>query len=424
MALKIADVIKYEGDNSTFVWKHPIEDFNTGSQLIVHESQEALFFKNGLALDLFGPGRHTLATQNLPLIGKLISLPTGGQTPFHCEVYYINKVEQMAIKWGTDSRLEYIEPTYKFPIQIGASGEMSLRVQDSRKLLIKIVGTEKELSQDGLKQNFRAFLQTRLKNHLAQFIKKEKIDIFEIDEHLVGISEALHEIFRPDFSDYGLALERFFVSTVIKPEENASYQKFKELHTRKYTEVAEAELRQQVGLVDQETEAKRMVIQAGGIAQKRVIEGYTYKDERSFDVAEAVASNEGAGQMSNLGIGLGMMAGVGSAIGPMVGGVVQGAMQGTGQTNINPQQMEALVLKCAKCNSPLPPNAKFCLDCGERVVSVRENEVSCPSCGKTVPKAKFCGECGAELIVKCPGCGAQVPDNSKFCLECGQNLKG
>ena len=89
----IVEIIKYEGDNTTFVWKSPVEDFNTGSQLIVHESQEAIFFMNGQALDLFGPGRHTLSTQNIPLLGKLLNLPTGGKTPFHCEVYFINKTE-------------------------------------------------------------------------------------------------------------------------------------------------------------------------------------------------------------------------------------------------------------------------------------------------------------------------------------------
>ena len=81
MALDILKIIKYEGGPDQIVWKHPAEDFNTGSQLIVHESQEALFFKNGQALDLFGPGRYTLSTQNIPLLSKLINLPTGGESP-------------------------------------------------------------------------------------------------------------------------------------------------------------------------------------------------------------------------------------------------------------------------------------------------------------------------------------------------------
>ena len=71
---KITDIIKYEGDNSTFIWKHPCEDFNSLTQLIVHESQEAIFFMNGQALDSFGPGRYTLETQNIPLIGKALKL--------------------------------------------------------------------------------------------------------------------------------------------------------------------------------------------------------------------------------------------------------------------------------------------------------------------------------------------------------------
>ena len=98
--MQIAEVIKYEGDNSTFIWKHPSEDFNCFSQLIVHESQEAVFFMNGQALDLFGPGRYTLKTQNIPIIGKLLNRVTGDQSPFHCEVYLGNGFKGTV--YGTD----------------------------------------------------------------------------------------------------------------------------------------------------------------------------------------------------------------------------------------------------------------------------------------------------------------------------------
>lgn len=185
---KIAEIIKYEGDNSTFIWKHPCEDFNTTTQLIVHESQEALFFMNGQALDLFGPGRHTLESQNIPLIKKFINIPTDGETPFHCEVYFINKTEQMAIKWGTDSKVQYIEPTYKFPLSIGASGEMSISVDDSRKLLVKLLGTERTLERQQLISFFRGFLMTKIKTYIAQSMKANSINIFEIDENLEQFS--------------------------------------------------------------------------------------------------------------------------------------------------------------------------------------------------------------------------------------------
>ena len=206
---KIADVIKYEGDNSTFIWKHPMEDFNGLTQLIVHESQEAVFFMNGQALDLFGPGRYTLETQNIPLIGKILNRATDDKTPFHCEVYFINKTEQMAIKWGTDSKVQYIEPTYGFPIYIGASGEMSLKVNDSRKLLVKLVGTENYLNRDTLVSFFRSFLMTRVKTYIAQVMKNNAINIFEIDENITLFSESIKKLLVNDFSDYGMNLERF-----------------------------------------------------------------------------------------------------------------------------------------------------------------------------------------------------------------------
>lgn len=328
--VKIADIIKYEGDNTTFIWKHPCEDFNALTQLIVHESQEAIFMMNGQALDLFGPGRYTLETQNIPLIGKALNIPTGGQTPFHCEVYFINKTEQMAIKWGTDSKVQFMEPTFNFPLAIGASGEMSLRVNDSRKLLIKLVGTEDFLGQSGLTRYFRAFLMTRVKSYIAQVIQQQKINIFEIDAHLNELSAALMKLLQPDFDDYGIALERFFLTTVVKPDGEPTYEKFKSLYFRQYADITEARIRQQTQVIDAETEAQKTVIASQAMATKRAQEGYTYQQERGFDVAQDVAKNEATGQFTNMGVGLGTMAGVGGAVGGLVGNAVNGALDSTG----------------------------------------------------------------------------------------------
>lgn len=411
------DLIKYEGDNSTFVWKHPVEDFYTGAQLIVHESQEAVFFMNGQALDLFCAGRHTLETQNLPLLSRLFSKPFGKETPFHCEVYFINKTEQMAIKWGTDSKVEYVEPTYKFPLQIGASGEMTLRAEDARKLLMKVVGTTAGITQQMLVQKFRGILMTRIKTYLANLIREQSINIFSIDEKLTEMSEALHQRLIPDFEDYGLALERFYVTTIVKPEEDHNYRRFKELHFRQYADVAEAQLRQQIGLIDQQTQAQRMVIEAQGIAQKRALEGYTYQDERSFDVAERVASNDAIAQMSNLGIGLGTMAGIGGTVSGMMTNALGNAMNPQTPVVQMPEQIE-----CPHCKTKLPAGAKFCFGCGQKVEILNSNEMICPGCGKKTPKGKFCMECGHPLANTCPNCGNELPAGAKFCLNCGQKL--
>lgn len=332
---KIADIIKYEGDNSTFIWKHPCEDFNYLTQLIVHESQEAIFFMNGQALDMFGAGRYTLETQNIPLIGKVLNKATDDKTPFHCEVYFINKTEQMNIKWGTDSRVQYIEPTYGFPLSIGASGEMSLRAEDSRKLLLKLVGTESYLGQQQLTNYFRSFLMTRVKTYIAQVMKTNSINIFEIDENLTIFSNAIKNLLVGDFADYGVSLEQFFVTTILKPDGDRQYEKFKELHFRQYSDIAEAKLKQQTDLIYAETEAQKTIIDSKAQATKRAQEGYTYQQERGFDVAEKVAQNEAVGEFTNMGVGFGTMAGVGGAVGGMVGGMMNDAM-GTATAPVTP----------------------------------------------------------------------------------------
>ena len=180
----LASIIKYEGDNSTFIWKHPIEDFNYGSQLIVHESQEAIFFKDGQALDLFGPGRYTLETQQLPILEKFYKLPTDTEGTFHSEVYFINKTVQMAIKWGTPEQVRFIDPLTGTPLGIGASGEMNLMVSDSRKLLIKLVGTMKGIAWEegpgftkSLQASFRPLISNAVKTNLPMVIKQNEIDL-------------------------------------------------------------------------------------------------------------------------------------------------------------------------------------------------------------------------------------------------------
>lgn len=380
---EICRVIKYEGDNSTFVWKHPAEDFNTTSQLIVHESQEAVFFMNGQPLDLFGSGRYTLETQNIPILNKVINLPTGGESAFHCEVYFINKVDQMAIQWGTDSKVQYMEPTYGFPIQIGAGGEMSLKVDDSKELLTRLVGTENNLSREKLVSYFRAFLTARVKTYIAQTIKAEKINIFEIDEKLIEFSDALKMRLAPDFKEYGVGLERFIVTRIVKPDGDPQYENFKQLHFRQYADIADAKIRQQVGIIEQETESQKIIIESKGMAEKRNIEGYSYQQERSFDVAEKLAENEGAGNFSSAGIGLGMMTGVGGAVGNAMSSTFASAF-----SNVNGGEERY----CENCGTKLSSGALFCDECGMAVPSIHNK---CGKCGFVFERqGKFCPKCG------------------------------
>lgn len=379
--MKLYDVIKYEGENETIIWKHEKEDFTIGSQLIVHESQEAIFFLNGQALDVFGPGKYTLETENLPLLTKVINLTTtGGEEQFHCEIYFINMVEHLAIKWGTDSKIQYMEPTYNFPIYIGASGEMSIAINNAKKILIKLVGTEPYLTKDRLISYFKSFLMIRLKPYLSRYIRENKINIFEVDEKLESISSAVKDKLIDDFAEYGINLKQFFITTIVKPDGDEQFEKFKELYFRQYADVAEAELQQKVGIINQQTESQKMIIEAEGIAEKRKREGYTYQEERSYDVAEKIAENEGAGNFSSAGIGMGIMTSIGGAVNNTFGGAMS-------NMQLNSENY------CQNCGTKLETNQKFCGNCGYEITKPNV----CPYCSYKFSKdSKFCPNCGKE----------------------------
>ena len=463
---QITEIIKYEGDNSTFVWKHPCEDFNSLTQLIVHESQEAIFFMNGQALDLFGPGRYTLETQNIPQVGKLLNKATGGDTPFHCEVYFINKTVQMAVKWGTDSKIRFLDPILGIPLEIGACGELNLAVSDSRKLLVKLVGTMNGIAwgnENGgftksIQNSFRPLISTAVKTHLAASIKSENINLLEVDENLTKLSEALRIKIVPGFEEYGLTIPQFYITNIALPENDPNFRRMKELHTVSFqTRMIQAEAlvksaqadaeaevtaaRRKVEMERQLTEtevakreAERDLIRAqadaqatkmAGFAEAEVMQakGYNQKDVLAAEVQKAYA--EGIGNMTINGgggvagdmIGLGVGMAAAGAVAPQLGEMFKGFAPATSADAKTPET------KCAKCGASLPANAKFCLECGEKVApAIPADMIVCPECGNTVPKGKFCPECGHKFATVCPKCGKDVPAGAKFCLECGEKL--
>ena len=312
----IIDVIKYEGDNSTFVWKHPREDFYTNTQLIVHESQEAIFFLNGQALDSFGPGRYSLETQNLPFLKKHFEKLSKGETAFHCEVYFINKTVQMELKWGTPDLIHFIEPTYNLPLGIGVSGSYNLAVEDARKLLVKVIGTMSgiawssetdpqhaphqtksgnsiELEAEKAKKfaksiqtMFRPLISTAVKTHLPTVIKENNIDLIEIDSSLDVLAEALRKPINAGFEEYGLTIPQFYVTSVNLPEGDPNFKKFRELHSFAFAKrVLDAEA---------EMETKMAEIDAKKRIAKAEIEASVDMKTTEIEAAKAIKKSESA----------------------------------------------------------------------------------------------------------------------------------
>lgn len=248
-------VIKYEGNNDTLIWKHPIEDFASGSQLIVHESQAAVFFRDGIAMDTFPSGAYTLNTRSLPLIVNSVQPPADAEvdTIFHSEIYFVNLATHLGYKWGTPSRIRLIDPITSMHIDIGARGSMNIRVSDARKLLVKLVGTGSGLTREDLQGEnasgnaqqsalaafFRDLIVARVRAHLSKSIKNEKIDLMEIDERLDDLSESLQSIINENLEEYGFALNNFLITNVDLPTDNEAYLKLKALHDERILKVSE-----------------------------------------------------------------------------------------------------------------------------------------------------------------------------------------
>ncbi len=439
----LASIIKYEGNNETLVWKHPIEDFNFGSQLIVHESQEAIFFRDGQALDLFGAGRYTLETQQLPLLEKLYKLPTDTEGTFHSEVYFINLATQMGLKWGTDSKVRLFDPASGLHVELGASGEFNIRVTDSRKLLLKVAGTAGALWQEQLlgtgtsKGFFRAMVMTQVKSFLALTNNENAINILEIDEHLMKLSEALRNRINTGLAEYGLTMPEFFVARIVTPDDDPNFRRMKEQYAEQYLLVrqekirkSEAEAAAERMAVEAQTAARMKIIRAQGEAEALKIQksaeaeaykiqaeaeaaemrmkGFTYQQETARQVGlEAMQNGLGGGAG-----GIGEVAGLGVALGAM-GGVI----------GITKEAMNPILENSARIGQSVgnAANGSWDCNCGEKIITSN----FCPNCGAKKPQAATtwsCSQCGQTGITSnfCPNCGTKKPLSEVWDCSCGR----
>lgn len=469
----IVSLIKYEGADDLLVWKHPIEDFTFGSQLIVHESQEAVFYRDGKALDTFGPGRHTLKTQNIPFINEIYKLPENADQAFHSEVYFVDLTTHMNIKWGTDSKVRLFDPGSGLHIEIGACGSFNIKVTNGRKLLVKLVGTGSDFSLGSAVgevgkatalSKFKALVMNNVKYNIARTIKENNIDILEIDSYLDLLSEKLRASINEVLEDYGLTMPEFFVTSVLTPDDDPNFRLLKEqfaqrtLRTRtEQIEASVAEAARQRKLIEAQTEAELARVAAMGEADALKIKaqadaeayrmqaiaeademrakGYTYQQETSRMVGLEAMQNGLTGNGSGGGAG-GGVSGVTGAIGDVAAlGITLGAMGGVmggvvGMTKdaISPM-MDTVSDLGATAAGNQASNGWTC-SCGQSGITTN----FCPNCGSKKQTAAdtwtcACGQAGIATKF-CPNCGSKKPEawtcacgqagiTTNFCPNCG-----
>jgi membrane protease subunit (stomatin/prohibitin family) len=404
--MAIIDLVKYDGPANVLAWKFPSQELSTWTQLIVNESQEAVFFKGGQACDVLGPGRHTLATANLPLLTALTRLPFGGRSPFAAEIWYVNKLSVLDVKWGTPTPIQLQDPKYGIMVPVRSFGQFGIKIEQSAKFLIKLVGTTPSFDTDTMNRYFKGLYVNKVKDSLAGYLVKRGIGILEINAYLDELANHMRERLAPSLEEYGIELLNFYVNDVSVPESDPAVVQLK------------AAL------------AKR--------AEMSII-GYNYQQERTFDTLEGAATNPGAAQagMMGAGLGLGMGVGVGGAMGGQFGGLAQALNVGGSTVKCPSCQAsvpegkrfcpdcgaplgaaagQAPVIKCDKCGTVLAPGVQFCPNCGDPYNP-------CPNCGADMPGgSKVCPACGQSVPEPCPACGQPVPSGAKFCPGCGQSM--
>ncbi|WP_421990009.1 SPFH domain-containing protein [Roseococcus sp.] len=281
--MAVIDFVKWNGAPDILAWKFPSEELSTYTQLIVNESQEAYLVKGGVYEGPFGAGRHTLATENIPIIRALIGIPFGGQSPFSAEVWFVNKQVNMDIKWGTPDPIQLQDPKFGLMVPVRSFGQYAVKVKDSKKFLLKLVGTLRYFDAESVMSYFQGIFITRIKTEISRQIVNNKISVLEISSNLDQMSRLLMETLTGEMDEYGLHLENFNINSINLPENDPGVVSLK------------AAL------------AKRAEMQ---------IVGFNYQQERGFDVMETAAGNEGsAGTVLGAGMGIGLGAGIGLPMG-------------------------------------------------------------------------------------------------------------
>lgn len=383
--MAVVDLVKWNANPSILAWKFPSEELSTWTQLIVNETQEAYLVKEGVYQGPFGAGRHTLSTENIPLLRSLIGIPFGGKSPFTAEVWYVNRATNLDVRWGTPDPIQLQDPKYQIMVPVRAFGQYGIKIVDPKKFLLKLVGTLPGFDVGTLSDYFKGVFTTKIKSGIANAIIKNGQSVLEISTQLEVLSDLLKTALAPEMDEYGVGLAQFNIHSINVPEDDPAVVTLKSALAR----------RTEMGLL-----------------------GTNYQQQRSFDVLETAAGNEGsAGGVMGAGMGMGMGMAMG---GPMGGAFAQ----------ITPQMQPTLnqsQTTCPKCNTANSPGMKFCGGCGNDLSvtqggAANPTTLTCDKCGTTVPKgAKFCPNC-ADPINACPSCGEDNPDGAQRCRKCGQAM--
>jgi membrane protease subunit (stomatin/prohibitin family) len=363
------EVIEWLDDSrDTLVYRFPVDgqEIKNGAQLIVRESQAAVFVFEGQVADVFAPGRYTIDGGNTPILSKLGAWKFGFNSPFKSEVYFVNTKQFTDMKWGTSNPVMLRDADFGI-VRLRAFGAYSLRVVDPGEFIRQIAGTNAQFQTEDIDVQLKRAIVTEFSDAIGEM----KIPALDLAAQYKEIGEQIRAKINEDFSGYGLEVTKFYVENVsLPPEVEAAMD-------------------------------KRASMGALGDAQK-------YMQFQAADALRDAAQNEGGG--AGLGAGLGAGFAVGGQMANAFGQQPGGGSGGGGTA--------ATAVPCPSCGKLNAMGVKFCSECGGKMESAK---VPCVKCGAQLREgAKFCSECGSsQEKPKCANCEHELSPGAKFCPECG-----
>ncbi len=347
-----------------------------GGQLIVRENQAAVFFRDGKGLDVVGPGRHTISTQNLPILTKVFSLPWGFTSPFRAEVYFVNLKVFTNMRWGTKDPVAFKDEKFGL-IRLRAFGTFTMQVTQPLLFINTLVGTQGTFETSNIEDYLRDVIVSRLNDFLG-----EKVDsLLNLPEYYDEMAVAVKTRLTEDFRKYGMEMVDFYINRITPPED-----------------------------------VQKMIDERSGMAAVGNLDDFLkYKAAKALGDAAASGGAPGAGGTAAAGMGLG----VGAGLGMMIPGMLYKVL-GNGEPT--PEKIvKKGTVNCPSCHGDVPLNSRFCPHCGHQMVVIRK----CPKCNRDLDAAdRFCPSCGLDLSteLRCKNCHAKLPPGTKFCLNCGEKV--
>lgn len=346
-----------------------------GAQLTVRESQVAVFFYKGKAIEAFGPGRHTLKTGNIPILTKIASLPWGLRSPLRAEVYFVNMKVFTNIKWGTRDPVAFKDDELGL-IRLRAFGIFNLQVLQPVLFINRMVGTQGIFATEEIDEYLNRVVVSRFNDYMGETIDS----ILNLPAKYDELSEGLAKRLEEDFRHFGLGLAQIYINAITPPPE-----------------VQQAiDDRSRMGVFDDMNKLMQM---------------------KAAMAMEKASESDGEG-------GTGM----GTSMGLMMPAMFANYFSQSGQaTKEAPPEAPAgaQTTACQDCRQEIPVNARFCPHCGHQQLVFTE----CANCGKNLtPNARFCSRCGHPTEEKpkptvCPRCNTENLTASMFCNQCGEKLK-